>query len=516
MPQSTLTLTREETNRAYQKALERAREQGEEAFYGTIAELDRRDLFFLLTYTLRRQDANTDFVFERCREVQNHFHKYLDLWAREHYKSTIKTFALPIQRLILDPEGTQGIFSHTRPIAKQFLRAIKIEAETNYVLRRAHQDVFWMDPKNESPKWSENEGLIFKRRGNPKEATFEAWGLVDGQPTSKHFTYLWYDDVVSREAVTSTEMIEKTTRAWGQSLNLGKTKGGYRSYTGTRWHFADTYKVILERQGATLRLYTPTVDGTLEGETVLWTRAQLAEKLREYGPYDAAAQLFQNPLLEGAMGFKREWLRYWAGRRWQRMNRYLLCDPAGEKKKDNDFTVFMVVGVGADRNYYVIKMIRDRMSLTERGSTLFRLHQEYQPIAVGYEKYGKDSDIEHYEDMMERREYRFTITPLGGTLAKPDRIRRLVPLFESGRLFLPESMPYTNYLNDTRDLVVDFVNEEYLEFPFSEHDDMLDCLARIRDEKLEVTYPMGDERDPLGMRAETEQEGYDYMRGGLR
>ena len=36
--------------------------------------------------------------------------------------------------------------------------------------------------------WSLDGGLVVKRKSNPKEATVEAWGLVDSQPTS---TSLW-------------------------------------------------------------------------------------------------------------------------------------------------------------------------------------------------------------------------------------------------------------------------------------------------------------------------------------
>ena len=42
----------------------------------------------------------------------------------------------------------------------------------------------------------------------------EAWGLVDGQPTSVHFMVRVYDDIITRESVTTPEQINKVTSAW--------------------------------------------------------------------------------------------------------------------------------------------------------------------------------------------------------------------------------------------------------------------------------------------------------------
>ena len=172
------------------------------------------DLFFLLIHGLRRIDADRDWLFERCREVQKDPNNRLDLWSREHYKSTIITFGLTIQDVLNDPDITVGIFSHTRPIAKGFLRQIKREFESNDFLKQLFPDVLWANPQTEAPKWSEDEGLIVKRKGNPKEGTVEAWGLVDGQPTSKHYKLMVYDDTVTRESVTTPDMIAKVTEAW--------------------------------------------------------------------------------------------------------------------------------------------------------------------------------------------------------------------------------------------------------------------------------------------------------------
>lgn len=190
-----------------------------------LRELARTDLFFLLTRVLNRADADRDWLFDRCNEVQAAPDGYLDLWAREHYKSTIITFALTIQEILKNPEITIGIFSHTRPIAKGFLRQIKREFELNEHLKALFPEVLYENPRKESPKWSEDDGIVVRRATNPKEATVEAWGLVDGQPTSKHYALMIYDDVVTRESVTTPDMIAKTTDAWALSRNLSSEQG---------------------------------------------------------------------------------------------------------------------------------------------------------------------------------------------------------------------------------------------------------------------------------------------------
>ena len=108
---------------------------GQDAYHEARAFLGRSDLFYLLVYILNRKDCLHPWIFERAQEVQRAPDGYLDLWSREHYKSTISTFGLNIQTILLNPEVTIGIFSHTRDIAKGFLRQIKQEFETNTDLK---------------------------------------------------------------------------------------------------------------------------------------------------------------------------------------------------------------------------------------------------------------------------------------------------------------------------------------------------------------------------------------------
>jgi predicted phage terminase large subunit-like protein len=429
----------------------------------------------------------------------------LDLWARDHYKSTLITFGKTIQDILASHgEGATGreecigIFSHTRPIAKGFLRQIKYEFETNELLKAVFDDVLWSRPDKEAPKWSEDDGITVRRKSNPKEATIEAWGLVDGQPTSKHFTKLVYDDVVTRESVTTPEMIAKTTQAVELSFNLGSQGTEMRRMIGTRYHSNDTYRAMMDRKVFEPRIYTATADGTVDGDPVLLTREQLAKKRRDMGPYTFGAQMLQNPVADATQGFHREWIKYYEGSPEEvgpGCNRYILVDAANEKRKTNDYTAMWVVGLGQDGNRYVLDMVRDRLNLTERADTLIRLHKKWKPIEVRYEKYGMMADIQHIQYQQRQINYRFDIVEVGGVTPKNDRIRRLIPGFEQGQWYFPPSITRTDYEGMTRELVQAFIEEEYACFPVPLHDDMLDALARLEEPDLSLTWPKQDEEE---------------------
>jgi hypothetical protein len=61
---------------------------------------------------------------------------------------------------------------------------------------------------------------------------------------------------------------------------------------------------------------------------------------------------------------------------------------------------------------------------------------------------------------------------------------------------VPPTLTYTNADDKTRDLVHDFIEEEYLSFPVGRHDDMLDALARIAEPTLDTPWP--SKRQNLG------------------
>ena len=274
------------------------------------------------------------------------------------------------------------------------------------------------------------------------------------------------------------------------------TEGGAVRYIGTRWSYADTYREILARGAAIERRHPATIDGTAGGEPVLFSKERLAETRQRMGPYTFAAQFLLDPAAERDQAFHDDWLRYFDPDEGStdEMRKYLLVDPASSKKKGSDYTVMAVIGLAPDENFYLLDAVRDRLNLTERGDKLFALHRKWRPERVGYEKYGMQADIEYIREKQRQGNYRFEVIELGGRLSKPDRIRRMVPIFQAGRFYLPTSLWRVTHEGKREDLVTIFVEQEYKPFPIAVHDDFFDAISRICDEELGATWPSATAR----------------------
>lgn len=409
------------------------------------------DRYYLLIKMLKRYDAWHPWLYDRCREVEAHPDGFCDIWAREHYKSTIITFAGVIQEILRNPEVKIGLFSHTKPIAKGFLSQIKRELEGNENLKASFPEIFHANPSADSDSWSLDAGLVVKRASNPKEATIEAHGLVDGQPTSKHFDLLLYDDVVTRESVNTPEQIQKTTEAWELSDNLG-TAGGRKWIIGTRYHYADTYSEIIKRGAARARIYPATDDGTMAGRPVLFTASEWARRIRDQGEATVACQLLANPLAGHQRMFNVTDLQVYEVRPLTLMA-YLLIDPARSVKKESANTAMVVIGIDAGGNKYLLDGIDHKIDLMDRWRWMRDLWTRWVRapgivgLHVGYERYGAIADLDYFKERQgiekdqNGRHYSFEIAelewPRDGERSKLDRVQRLVPDIRGHRFYLP-------------------------------------------------------------------------------
>jgi hypothetical protein len=473
------------------------------------------------------------WLYERCREVEANTDGYIDLWAREHFKSTYITFAGALQEVAKDPELTIGIFSHNAKHSRSnFIVRIKTELETNQLLPVYYPYAFFSDPKKDSPIWSRNEGLVCKRKSNPAEPTFSGHGLVDGQPIGAHFGLMIYDDVVTDKSVGTPEMITKTTEMWDLSQFLGKESetGDEKPrvwYIGTRYNHADTYKTILDRGVAKPRIYPATDTGAPDGKPVYLTQSQWDEKKRRSSNYMVACQMLQNPLAGSEIEFKPEYIRRYEVRP-EVLNVAILIDPASSKKKGSSDTAMIVIGMDAQWNKYLLDGAIHKMSLSEKWTMMKNLRAKWirqpgiQVVTIGYEKYAHQSDVEHYNQMMIIEQNSFPIETVSWPRdmvegSKRDRIRRLLPDHQNWKFFYPYegdetalqkrhklmgkshllSKPIVRRNEDGRtyNLTSYIINSEMMFFPALVKMDGLDAMSRFYD--LNIMPPMVHEEGDI-------------------
>ncbi len=348
---------------------------------------------------------------------------------------------------------------------------------------------------------------ISTTKGGSRYAT-----TVGGQIAGFGANFIIIDDALN-SIDAGSDLVRKRVNEWfGFSVfNRQNQKNASIIHIAQRLHEEDLAGFLIKKgEWSLLRL--PAVaeeDEEIRCKNVVFRRRQgellspkrldeqfYADQRKNIGEYGWAGQFQQRPVPMGGGELKREWVQFYDGFvKYEEHSVYICVDPAGEKKDSGDYTAMFVIGLGRDKNIYVHDIVRDRLPLQERTAVLFNLYQKYNPKRIIYEKYGKDSDIEHIRAMQQFYNLRFTVFPASGKLAKEDRIRRLIPYFESNRIWFPRTLRKTDSSGIIHDLVHDFIEEEMLTFPVGAHDDMLDCLSRIFDafNGGALVFPTGEE-----------------------
>ena len=186
--------------------------------------------------------------------------------------------------------------------------------------------------------------------------------------------------------------------------------------------------------------------------------------------------------------FRKEWIQYYDTVFHDQFTKYMFVDPAYTKTADSDYTAIWIIGAGEDNNLYVIDIVRDKLNPREKEDLVFDLHRKYNP-QVHYESGGTQRDADWLKSAMEDRNYRFPIyeAKCPRSLSKRDRIGRLIRYFAEHKIYFPRFLYKSDWEGKLIDVVDAFIQQEYLQFPVSKHDDLLDALSRICD--ITITYP---------------------------
>ena len=445
----------------------------------------QQDLYFLLRYGLERNFVgNKQWWFDRCREVQKEPNGCIDLWGREHGKSLVITIAKTIQDILNDPEITIGISSHTRSMGKSFLRVIKREFEMNNKLKECFPEILFMDPEKESPKWSEDAGIIVKRKGNPPESTCEACGLVEGMPTGRHYQVRVYDDILTMESASSPEMMQKVLDAMDMSQNLGKI-GGVARIIGTRYKKGDPYEEYIKRGQFKPRIKPATDNGRVDGKPVYFTQEEWENKVTSMSTAILASQMLQNPMASDAVIFQPEWFNLWpADKPLPAFDAvFQVFDGATSAKQTADYSCLLTFGLFKARegdkrhSCMIVDCFMEQWAYPDVRDEVAKQYQnKFGALDRGVDGIIIEDKSSGSAMIPEFRRANINVISFNpGKLDKIARANLVSPLVRDGLVWLPESRnpkfkgrPMT-WLSAGWD--------QLLAFPNVAHDDFVDCVT---------------------------------------
>ena len=363
------------------------------------------DLWFIVTFIFKIPGANRPFVVDACKEVENGPDGWtMDLWARKHYKSSIITKARTLQRILKYPEKSTMIASHTRPIAKKFLRPIMYVLESDETLKTSFPDILYADPRQESNKWSEDDGIIVRGHNNARsEANVEAWGIKEGMPISVHFDWILLDDLETRDDIKNPNTVLKVRESVDLCTDL-LTEDGSISVIGTPYSHEGVYIPFCRDKknadGTPTFLYRkkPATDnGFRTGNPVLLSKINLENEFSRKGIYEANCQQLIDPTPLNSRKLEPKFLQFIDHEKIPAtIHKFMSIDSAGNmfnKSTREDAWAILVIGVEPKRdelgasNIYIVDALISPLTETEAIEEIVRMYLRNGIIMqVGVEK----------------------------------------------------------------------------------------------------------------------------------
>ena len=408
------------------------------------------------------------------------------LWSRGFFKTSLITEAHTVWLIINNHDISILIVSYTLDIAKKPLAAIRNHFTSSELFRGLFPE-FCPKPNEEGKiEFGTTEALTVPNRVRPsKEPTIMCAG-VGTNITGLHFDYMKIDDLVTRDSVTNDTQIQASKDYYSLLRPIFDNPTLPREdVIGTIYHFNDLHSQLLKNNEFSQSFIPVATDGVFTfPERIPKEEFENICNDPSINPYDVQSQYFLNPIDPAQRKFNDEWVRYYdelpSG-----LSEYVVCDPASSVKKKTDFTVIERWGIDNNDNWYLLDGIRDRLLANERVKSYVGVCLQAKRLkGAKYEVIGgRHGDLENICDSFIHHKLHLTPQETKSTNAsKVDRIeQRLTGQFHAGKVFLPRQLKRT-YAHDGKPY--DFVQEyllEYRQFPFSEHDDILDCHSQIFD-----------------------------------
>lgn len=137
----------------------------------------------------------------------------------------------------------------------------------------------------------------------------------------------------------------------------------------------------------------------------------------------------------------------------ENFNFYITTDFATTDKETSDYSVISVWAYNYNGDWFLVDGIAARQTMDKSINDLFSFVPEYKPQSVGIETSGQQGAfIKWFQSEMLNRNVWFNFTRQNGklgihpTVNKLSRFNLVVPLFKAGKIYFPEEMKKTSFI----------------------------------------------------------------------
>ena len=366
---------------------------------------------------------------------------------RDHGKSTLYAFLLPLWEMVRNPEIRILLVSKTLDLASRFITTLRQEIETNERIRALYGNL-----KPEKPRAWNREALFLERSRNIREPTVRALGLY-GSCAGLRADLIVADDIIDSETCSFKNQRDRVHRWFLSELTPVLESGGRMLVVGTRKHHDDLYSRLIENPAYRHRIDRAILDEKTRKVLMpeRWSFERLLQDREEIGTVLFNREKQNEVIDEATALFRREWLEACFDPSLslgeipsetafivQGIDLASVSDPNRAFEKDTDYSVVMTLAVLPENRVQVLDIWQER-GLTPDSllSELIRQTNRYRPRLVLIENNAFQHWVE--QELKDRIDW-----PLEGhTTGRSnkgsftDGVPSLAALFERGRVRLP-------------------------------------------------------------------------------
>jgi len=416
----------------------------------------------------------------------------LILCPRGTLKSTVlQAFALWI--VCKKPDSRILFYGEVHEQAQKRLAVIKQVITSCRTFRLCYGN---LDGSLKKLPWNENIAVVATRKNMAiREATFETAGL-DVVVNSRHFDWIFPDDLHSEKNTGSKEQIESVAEKV-RLLTPLLDEGSKMVFAGVFWNDSDFHTQLVEGGKCNVFKRSAYVD---EKETVsaypnVFSVKTLKAKAGKMSDSEFSCHYKLSPISGKTQIFPKERFGIIKRGDFQTARNILLIDPAGDptsqniEKRDSDYYALELWSLNSTQDFMLSDGFCEICSPTDAIQYAMALILRYKPFIIGIERAGM-GNMKHYlqEEIHKKGVFAILSDLLPGGRSKFQRVVGWEPYVKLRKVFIAEECPIKeDFLSQVTRISVSGIK--------AKRDDLIDPFGYLQDVVRDYGTPASKEPD---------------------